>query len=351
MITFMSRALPFTLALALLACGSGSDPVSQGREDSQVVARIGDRTITMKEVEDRWRAEDAAAHLDAVFKLYEGRRNALDALVAEHLLTEAAQGSGLSPEAYAEAEISRRAAAVTDQDVASFYKANVGEMQGRPLAEMAPLITRFLTEQKREEARQAVVAELRTRGSAAVSVLLDAPRYDVPIAATDPSVGDEDAEITIVEFSDFQCPYCQRAVPTLERLKETYGDRLRVVWKDFPLTRIHPQAQKAAEAAHCAGDQQKFWPYHDLLFANQETLDEPALKRFAQQLSLDPARFATCLESSTYAARVQEGVAEGTRLGVSSTPTMFVNGRLVPGAYPYDAMVRIVEEELARLKQ
>ena len=344
----MTRALALTFAVSLLACSPA--PAERGANDGEVVGRVGDRTITMKEVEDRWRAEDAAAHLDAVYKVYEGRRNALDALIAEHLFTEAAKSSGLSPEAYAEAEIERRVQPVTDADVAGFYTTNIAEMQGRPLGEVAPLITRFLTEQKRAEARQAVVAELRSRGPE-VSVLLEAPRYEVPIADSDPSIGDAGAEVTIVEFSDFQCPFCLRSLPTLQRLQKTYGDRLRVVWKDFPLTRIHPQAQRAAEAAHCAGEQEKFWPYHDLLFENQQTLDEPALKRYAQQLSLDTARFNSCLEASKYAPRVQEGVALGTRLGVSSTPTMFVNGRIVPGAYPYEDMVEIVEEELARLER
>jgi protein-disulfide isomerase len=131
-------------------------------------------------------------------------------------------------------------------------------------------------------------------------------------------------------------------------LQQTYGDRVRVVWKDFPLIRIHPQAAKAAEAAHCAEEQGKFWPYHDLLFANQNALMVDDLKNHAQQMALDASRFNACLDSSKYAARVQEGLNAGTALGVSSTPTLFVNGRVMPGAYPFEELAAVVDEELQR---
>jgi len=231
--------------------------------------------------------------------------------------------------------------------VRSFYAANAREMQGRSFESAAPLITRFLTEQKREDARRALVAELRKRGTT-VRVSLEPPRYNVAVAPADPSYGNAKAAITIVEFSDFQCPYCLRAMPTLRRIQQTYGDRVRVVWKDFPLTRIHPQATKAAEAAHCAEEQDKFWPYHDRLFANQDKLMVDDLKKHAQDLSLDAARFNACLDSEKYASRVKEGLDAGTKLGVSSTPTLFVNGRVLPGAYPYEEIAAVIDEELQR---
>lgn len=335
------------VAVALGVAGCSSSAQQQG--DSTVVAHVGDRAITLKEIEDRWQKDDAAGQSEATQKLYEGRRNALDAIVSESLIAEAAKGTGLSPEAYEEAELSKRAKTVTPADVESFYKANINEMGGRTFDTAAPLINRYLEEQYRASAREAFVAELKSKGPA-IRVLLEAPRRDVPVESTDPSRGSSSAPITVVEFSDFQCPYCLRASPTLVQLQQAYGDKLRVVWKDFPLTQIHPDAFKAAEAAHCAGDQGKFWQYHDRLFANQQALQPADLHRYAADTGLDTKRFAECLVSSQFAERVRDGVALGTRLGVNSTPTLFINGRVLAGAYPLETLKQVVDEELERLK-
>jgi protein-disulfide isomerase len=136
--------------------------------------------------------------------------------------------------------------------------------------------------------------------------------------------------------------------PTLSKLREAYGDRVRFIWKDFPLTSIHPLAFKAAEAAHCAGDQDKFWEYHDKLFSNQQQMQVNALKKHAADLGLDTAAFGACLDSGKYADRVRDGVQTGTRLGVSSTPSVFINGRLVRGAQSYEAFEAVIEDELDR---
>jgi protein-disulfide isomerase len=314
------------------------------------VARVGDKNITFEEIEKRWQADEPAEHAETTQKMYEGRRKAIDAIVAEMLFAEAAKGKGLSPAAYEEAEVSRRVTPVTDAEVAAFYKANLNEMRGQPFESMAPLITRYLQEQARIKARADLVAELKKSGPG-VRVMLDAPRREVAIESSDPARGSASAAVTIIEFSDFQCPYCQRASPALKKLLDTYGNRVRLVWKDFPLTQIHPQAFKAAEAAHCAGDQGKFWEYHDLLFANQQALLVDDLKKYAKNASLDTARFAACLDTSKYAERVRDGVAAGNRLGVNSTPTMYINGRVVAGAYPYEDLAAIVDEELERARK
>jgi protein-disulfide isomerase len=338
------RTVALAALLGVLGCSSAAQ---QQSVDDAVVARVGDREITLKEVEERWQKQDAAAHAEATQKLYEGRRTALDLLVSEMLIAEAAKGTGLSPEAYEEAELSTRARAVTPADVESFYKDNINEMGGRTFDTAAPLINRFLEEQNRAAARQALVADLKRKGPA-IQVLLEAPRREVPLEASDPSRGNPSAPITVVEFSDFQCPYCLRASPTLVQLQKVYGDRVRVVWKDFPLTQIHPEAFKAAEAAHCAGDQGKFWEYHDRLFANPQALRPPDLQRYAADTGLDVKRFAECLASSTHAERVRDGLELGNRLGVNSTPTLFINGRMLAGAYPLETLREVVEEELER---
>ena len=339
----MKNAVVLALAVSVLACSSAS---SQQAGSNEPAARIGDRVVTVKELEDRWRATNPADHAEVTQKLYDGRRGALEELVAEALLTQAAKSSGMSPEAWAEAEVSKRLSPVTEAEVVAFYQGNVNQMQGRALDVMAPAIRRYLTEQRETEARQALLNELRKTGPE-VRLLFSAPRIGVALAATDPALGPASAPVTLIEFSDFQCPFCQRVSPTLKQVKAKYGDKVRIVWKDFPLTQIHPQAFKASEAAHCAGEQGKYWEYHDRLFGNQQALQAADLKRYATDLSLDATRFNACLDSSKYGERVRDGVAQGTALGVSSTPTIYINGRVLSGAQPFEAFTAVIDEELA----
>ena len=340
----MKKVLALVAVITLLAWSSSPAQQPSGNEPA---ARVGDRTITLKELEDRWSAANPAEHSEAIQRVYDGRRAALDAIVADMLITEAAKAASMTPEAFTQAETAKRARKITDGDVTAFYQANVNQMQGRSLEQMAPAITRFLQEQEDASARLALVAELR-KGGPAVRVLLDPPRVTVPIAATDPVLGNASAPVTIVEFSDFQCPYCLRASPTLKQLRQTYGDKVRVVWKDYPLTQIHPQAFKASEAGHCAAEQGKFWEYHDKLFASQQALQPESLKTYAQELGIDSAKFDACLDAGKYAERVRDGVSAGAQLGVNSTPTIFINGRRFEGAQPYEILASVVDEELAK---
>lgn len=164
----------------------------------------------------------------------------------------------------------------------------------------------------------------------------------------DPAKGPEDAAVTVIEFSDFQCPFCSRFyAQTLPQLNENYGDRIRFVFRDFPLTSIHPFAQKAAEAAECADDQDAFWGYHDLLFENQSALDIDSLKGYASSLELDTATFDECLDSGKYAAEVEKDVQDGVAAGVRGTPAFFINGRLISGAQPYQVFEAAIEAAFA----
>ena len=167
----------------------------------------------------------------------------------------------------------------------------------------------------------------------------------------DPTKGDKAARIVIVEFTDYQCPFCGRHVrDTFPQIESEYvkTGKVRYVSREFPLESIHPQAFKASEAALCAGDQGKYWEYHDRLFANQQSLMPDDLKKHATDLGLDAKAFASCLDSSKYGERVRDGVAVGSRLGVNSTPTVYVNGRLLSGAQPYETFAMVIDEELSK---
>ena len=341
MITLMKKAACFAIAGFLLACSSSA------QNGSDVAAQVGDRAITVKELDEWWRKADPGEQTETIQKLYDGRRNALEGIIAEMLLAEAAKGKGLSPEAYVQSEVVKRVKPVTDADVVAFYQANQAQMEGQPLEAMAPAIARYLTEQQEGAARLALINELRKDGPA-VRLMLETPRFDVPVAESDPSLGSDNAPVTLIEFSDFQCPFCLRVAPTLKQIRAKYGDKVRIVWKDFPLTQIHPQAFKAGEAGHCAAEQGKFWEFHDAVYANQQAMQPDDLKRYAANVGVDAAKFNACLDTSKHAERVRTGVAEGTRLGIDSTPTVFINGRRVSGAQPYEVFAGIIDEELSR---
>jgi protein-disulfide isomerase len=171
--------------------------------------------------------------------------------------------------------------------------------------------------------------------------------YEVDVA-TAPAKGPSTATVTIAEFSDFQCPFCLGVNPTIKQLEDTYKDRVRFVWKHLPLVGIHPHAMSAAVAAEAARNQGKFWEYHDKLFANQERLELGDLKQYAQELGLDIARFDKDRDDPELKTKVQADMAEATALGVKSTPTFFINGRLVRGAMPFETFATIIDQELAK---
>jgi protein-disulfide isomerase len=166
-------------------------------------------------------------------------------------------------------------------------------------------------------------------------------------ADDDPAQGPEDAAVTIIEFSDFQCPYCARfQSETLPQIIQNYGDRVRFVYRDFPLTSLHANALKAAEASECADDQGAYWKYHDLLFQNQSALDDASLKNYAATLQLDTAAFNQCLDSDSTMSEIQKDYQDGIAAGVQGTPAFFVNGNLIEGAQPYSVFQAAIEAAL-----
>jgi protein-disulfide isomerase len=173
-------------------------------------------------------------------------------------------------------------------------------------------------------------------------------RIDIPIESNDPVLGAEDAPITIIEFADFQCPYCERHfLQTYPQLVENYGESIRFVYKDFPLTGIHPQALPAALAAQCALEQGKFWEYHDLLFSGRMDLGEEAYMAYADELSLDTTAFTSCYQEARYNDVVRADYNLGVENGVNATPTFFVNGIRLIGAQPYSVFADLIESELS----
>ena len=193
---------------------------------------------------------------------------------------------------------------------------------------------------------QAQAAEAQTE-SQAQAAPQEVQRYDVP-EDDDPVYGPDEAPITIIEFSDFECPYCRRwHLEVWPQIEATYGDQIRLVYRDFPLTSIHPNATPAAAAANCAGEQGSYWEYNQLLFSMELGLDKNAYEQYAANLGLDMDAFNACLDSGRQNDEIMADYEYAANLGVRSTPTFFVNGIPLVGAQPFEVFQQVIDQELA----
>ncbi|MBI2688993.1 MAG: thioredoxin domain-containing protein [Acidobacteria bacterium] len=277
---------------------------------------------------------------------YDLKMRALISVVNQRLLESEAKKAGLSTEAFLAERVDRQMAAPGEGEIKAYYLAQK-ERINRPFEEVKAQVNAALVQAKLQQARQEFIDRLR--GAGGVSLLLDRPRVDVTV---DPARlrGDAGAAVTIVEFSDFQCPYCKEVQQVVTGLLEKYKGKVRLGYRDFPLRPIHPQAQKAAEASRCAGEQGKFWEYHDLLYQNQTRLDNNGLAANAQSAGLDAARFGTCLASAKFAPLVESDLQAGIAYGVSSTPTFYVQGVLVVGGQSAAVFENLIDAELTKLE-
>jgi protein-disulfide isomerase len=327
-----------------VACSSSAQQPNRIQGPTDVVATVGNASITLAEVDQKAMQQPASefGQMKLVLALYEARRAAIDEIVGERLIADEAKTRGTSADALIDAEITSKIVTVTEADVVAWYNANPSRVQGAKLEQVRQPIRSLLTQQRTSQAYQSYVDKLRAKASIRVS--LEPPRLKV--AADGPSQGPANAPIELIEFSDFQCPYCLRAHPTLKQVLSTYGDRIHFVYRNYPLP-SHPNARPAAEAAQCAAEQGQFWAYHDRLFADPNKLSDNDLKASAAALGMDAARFNACFDSHKYRARVEADTQAGNDAGVNGTPAFFINGRMLSGAQPFDEFKRVIDEELA----
>ena len=275
---------------------------------------------------------------------YELRRQVLDGLIAQRVVeTEAAQ-RGLSPMELLKQEVDSKVSDPSDDEVRALYNAQKDRIN-RPFEEVQSQIRDAIKDSKVKDARKQYFDTLRAKTE--ISVLMKAPRTTVSF---DPARvrGNPTAPVTIVEFSDFQCPFCQRAHSTIKALLTKYDGRVKLAYRDFPLRDIHPNAQIAAEASRCAAEQGKFWEYHDLLFSNPGQLDAPSLKVMALSLQLDGEQFDSCLASGKFRPSIDADLQAGARAGVNGTPGFFINGIFLSGSLPIEEFEKVIDGELPK---
>ncbi|MBV9268437.1 MAG: DsbA family protein [Acidobacteriaceae bacterium] len=272
---------------------------------------------------------------------YEAQRKAIDAFVDQYLLEQQAKTEGLTVAQLLEKHVNSTIAKDPSEEALHVYYEGVDTNQ--PYEAVRGQIVEALRQRRIAKAKAAYIQSLHNK--AEIAVLLAAPRAQISLKDVD-FRGPQNAQVTLVEYADYECPYCQQAQPALNKLEEAFKGKIAFVYKDMPLP-MHAHAQKAAEASRCAEAQGKYWEYHDMLYANKQ-LDVPSLKTAARQLKLDEGKFDTCLDSGATVSSIKASSDEATALGVQGTPTIFINGRYYNGALTYDKLQAAVEEELRK---
>jgi protein-disulfide isomerase len=272
-------------------------------------------------------------------------QDTLNGMITDRVLQMESEARDMTVDELLSAEVESQIVEPSETEIQNVYQANLQQLVNLPRAEGLARVRQFLVQQSYDAALVNYVEGLRD--SYGVDSRLGPYRVEVETEGF-PARGPEDAPIVMVEFSDFECPFCRQTLPVLEDIQEAYEGQIRFVYRQFPLSDIHPRAQKAAEASLCADEQGEFWPMHDLLFAEPIELEVASIKVKAESLGLDQDSFDACLDSGQYAERVGEEIEEGFSLGVSGTPTIIINGRPMVGVQGYDAYVAVIEDELAR---
>ncbi len=345
----MSRAgRRWGIAAAVLAAGLLA-PASEGQEVPSTksltpAAQVGEEVIALEEVEQALQAQLTQLERQRV-QLLEQK---VEELIGKRLLAQEAKKRATSVEELLKTEVFAKTPEVTDAEVTTFMTQNRPRLPQGDETELRLKVWDSLRSQKVNQQRQAYIQSLRAQTT--VTVYLEEPAALRVLVNPDKGFvrGPKDAPVAVVEFSDFQCPFCKTVVSTIKQLMDQYPGMVKWVFRDFPIPSLHPTAPKAHEAARCAGAQGKFWEYHDLLFERSPRHSPEELQQYAQELKLDGSAFAQCLDSGKYQAEVNSDVQEGIRLAVSATPTFYVNGRPLVGAQALPAFQKLIERELAK---
>jgi protein-disulfide isomerase len=327
-----------TLGVFLPAC-SAQGKKMDNTSSNQVLAVVDGKSITEADV--RQANADQFKALDREYQqnLHQLIENSLNQAVQDRMLESEAATRKLTKDQLL-AEI--KPAAVSDAEVDAFYEQNKAQIP-RPKDQVAGQIKTYLEQQGQQKARTEYFKTLEAKYK--VDYKMEPIRVEV--AATGPAKGPESAPVTIVEFSDFQCPFCSRLLPTIAEVEKKYPGKVRVVFRQFPLS-FHQNAEKAAEASLCALDQGKFWEMHDAMFGNQSALGVDQLKAKAAELGMNADKFNKCVDSGEKAAAIQADMKAGSAAGVSGTPAMFINGRFINGAVPIEQITPVIDDELRR---
>ncbi len=307
-----------------------------------VVAKINGMDITEEELV----GEDKLDFFDLKKREYELKMDRLNKLMVDRLVGGEAKKANLSVEEYINKTVIKGDIKIGDAEFKKFVKdKRIPDAQLTP--QIKERINTYLQTQKKQELVQQYIAKLTK--SNPVEVYFTKPKQHIEVAVGKaPSAGKADAKVTVIEFSDFQCPFCSKGADVLNEIKKKYGNKVLVAFKHFPLP-MHKEARPASESSMCVHEQSvdKFWKYHDLLFKNQDKFDDANLEKFVKDVGADVTKWKECFTTKKFKDFVQADLDQGEKIGVRSTPTFFINGQLISGALPLESFSEIIDEELA----
>jgi protein-disulfide isomerase len=337
----LGRLAPSLAMVAALVVFAGGAASGDDQGPSTVVAEVGGHKITLGQVEEH--AGDNLNHarsevLHSQLQYYDAEHSALEKEIDKELLTQEAAKSHITGDQLLKREATARVKEPGEETL-RFYYLGIPNPKDSYEALRPKIITSIRALQERQFAED-YIKSLRAKQTIKIELL--PPHNDVAVGEA--AVGPEQAPVTVVEFADYQCPYCRQEEPTMKRVREQFKDKIKYSYRDFPLP-MHPFAQKAAEASRCAGEQGQYWQYHDHLFANAD-LGVPVLKSTARDLKLDGDKFDKCLDSAEKAEAVKKDLGQGKSLGITGTPTTFVNGYTLNGAVSYESLSELIQTQI-----
>ena len=343
--TSMMTILTFVIVTACADRQAKAKPniVTKPAPKAGVVAKIGDQLITEEELI----GDDKMDFFELKKREYDLKMERVNRLMAEKLIGGEAKKANMSLEEYIEKKVVKGDAKISEADIKKFIaEKKIPESQVND--QIKERIKSYMLGEKRQNAVQSYIAKLTK--SSPVEVYFERPKLDVKVELGEntPTLGKKGAKVTIVEFSDFQCPFCARGADTVHEIAKKYGNKVLIGFRHFPLP-MHKDARPASEASMCVNEQgtDKFWKFHDKVFKNQQALDEANLEKYAKESGANLDKFKECFKSKKYAKAVQDDMDYGEKVGVRSTPTFFVNGQIVNGAIPIEQFSEMIDEELA----
>jgi protein-disulfide isomerase len=311
--------------------------VSMVRAADDVAATVGSASISRADLEKHVKAR--LIELDG--ERYEALKDGLDDLVGNELIKQEAAARKVTPEQLEAQEVTAKVVAPTDAEIQQVYDANKAQLQGQTLDAVKPRIVEFLKEQKMAARKAQFIDELKGKYKTVIN--LKAPVVEVGTGGR-PEKGPKDAPITMIVFSDYECPFCRRAEPTVEQVLKAYEGKIRYVFRDYPLP-FHQKARPAAVAANCAIPQGKYFEFNQKLFSVDLTPE--SYKKVAGELGMDVKKFDECVAKNDQKS-IEQDLADGASVGVNGTPAFFINGHMLSGAQPFEAFKAIIDQDLAQ---
>jgi protein-disulfide isomerase len=323
-------------ALTIGTVAIGQTMSSTASAGDMVIAEVGGVRMTLAEFQKK--RPSALFHAFDVF--YQEQRKAIEEYLDDYILEVQAKKEGLTVAQLLERHVDNTIGQVPSEETLRTFYETINSPD--PYEKARGEIIKAIRDRRASRAKRAYMTSLKEQMT--VKILLAPPRAAVETASTSVR-GPANAAVKIVEYGDFECPYCQKVQPVLDKIRAEYPDKVSFSYRDWPLEN-HPNAQKAAEATQCAAAQGKYWEYHDRLWATRQ-ITVPELKQHARELKLDQSAFDTCLDSGAKAGAVKETLAEGQGLKLDGTPSFFINGRFFTGVLTEENLRKIIEEEVA----